>query len=90
MTIEATTDVIIETLKPICVFLGGMAVEAIRRWISASKKDKDEFINVSSDAVEDGRITLHEGLMIYKEGKDVFIGVDMALIDDTQSDMGKA
>jgi len=91
MTIEVSTNVIIEVLKPVCIFIAGVVTEVVRRWFSASQKDRDEFIDASSEALEDGRITLKEGYTIIKEGNDIFIGIDPAILtDDTQDDMGKA
>ena len=87
MTIETTVDVIIELIKPVALFAAGVAAEAIRRWISAPKKEKVEFIDVSSEALKDGKVTLLEGLAIFKEGKDVWIGVDIA--SDYDDTMGK-
>lgn len=88
MTIEANVDTVIEIVKTVTIFVAGVAVEALRRWIAAPSKEKVEFLDVSADALEDGRITLEEGFMIVKEGKDIFIGVDLAtMTDDT---MGKA
>lgn len=88
MTIDVNIDTVIDIVKPIALFVAGVVTEALRRWIAAPRKERMEFIDVSADALKDGRITVGEGFMIVKEGKDVFIGVDLAtMTDDT---MGKA
>ena len=82
MTVEIHIDTVIEVVKPIALIAVGMVTEAIRRWFNAPKKERTEFIDVATDAIDDGRITLQEGIAIYKEGEDVFIGFDLGTTDD--------
>lgn len=88
MTIEANIDTVIELVKHLAFFLAGMVAEALRRWFAAPKKERDEFIDVTIEALKDGSVTLEEGLMVVKEGKDIFIGIDISTLNDDT--MGKA